>query len=81
LRLVARLASGSGMPRSAPGLKRFANDMPSISDTSDAVMNHASALTVMRPRLQPHSNPMHDMLTARLARGHDRAQIPPGVRR
>ena len=48
-RLVATSFSGSGSPRSRPGWNRFAKNMPSNSDTSDAVMNHSSALAPMRP--------------------------------
>ncbi len=49
LRFVAMSFSGSGRPRSRPGWNRFAKNMPSSSDTSEAVMNHSSALPPMRP--------------------------------
>ena len=48
-RLVAMSFSGSGRPRSSPGWNRLAKNMPSSRDTSEAVMNHPSALPPMRP--------------------------------
>ena len=49
LRLVAMSFSGSGRPRFRPGWNRFAKNIPSSSDTRDAVMNHSNALPPMRP--------------------------------
>ena len=49
LRLVAASFSGNARSRFAPGCSQLANSMPVSSDTSDAVMNHASALPPMRP--------------------------------
>ena len=49
LRLVAAPTSGSGRPMFRPGCNSVAMTSPSVSDTSDAVMNHPSALTPTRP--------------------------------
>ncbi|MNN53341.1 hypothetical protein D3C81_1680860 [compost metagenome] len=49
LRLVAAPTSGSGRPMLMPGWSTVAMIRPSVSDTSEAVMNHASAFTPTRP--------------------------------
>ena len=50
---VARLAeapmSGIGSPRLWPGSSTFASTRPITNDTSEAVMNHPSALANTRP--------------------------------
>ena len=48
-RFVAASRSGSASESPLPGCSTFASTMPSSSETSDAVMNHKSALPPMRP--------------------------------
>jgi hypothetical protein len=49
LTLVVAVASGSGMFRLSPGRSRLTITMPSSSDTSEALTNHAMAFSPMRP--------------------------------
>ena len=49
----AALTSGSGSPTPTPGCSRLTMKMPSASDTTDAVMNHAIVRAKVRPTAPP----------------------------
>ena len=46
-------AAGSASPTPTPGASRLTINMPSDSDTIDAVMNHANVRTKVRPTAPP----------------------------
>jgi hypothetical protein len=53
LRLAETPASGIGSPRSTPGCMMLTMNMPSRSDTREALMNQPMVLSPMRPSAEP----------------------------
>ena len=68
-RPAATPASGSGTPTLAPGCNRLAKIRPMVSETSDAIRNHPTALPPMRPTVPASPMPANPATRVEKTRG------------